>query len=117
MKYRYLLAFPAIFLAFVAHAGFEEQCDLQSVPEHAEVTRTHGVDFFSYPAEQPGDYTGCSYVWLEDGTKLFSSYYTNGKLVWLRGKEPKAREESICFYDAGNLIESKSQNSNQCPAP
>jgi hypothetical protein len=117
MKYKYLLTLPNVFLSFVAYAGFEEQCSLQYAPEDAKVTRTHGVDFFSYPVEQPMDYTGCSYIWLEDGTKLFSSYYTNGSLVWLRGKEPKAKEESICFYESGDLIERKSQNSSHCPTP
>lgn len=117
MKYKYLVTVPAVFLSFVAHAGFEEQCSLQSIPEDAKITRTHGVDFVSYPAEQRVDYTGCSYVWLEDGTKLFSSYYTNGSLVWLRGKEPKAKGESICFYESGKLNERKSQNSSRCPAP
>lgn len=117
MKHMYLAILPAVFLSFVAHAGFEEQCTLQSVPKDANVTRPHGVDFFIYPAEQPADYTGCSYIWLEDGTRLFSSYYTKGSLIWLRGKEPKAKVESICFYESGKLIERKSQNSSRCPAP
>lgn len=98
-----------------AHADYEQQCNLQSAPADAEVIASHGTNFISYPANLPEDHSGCSYMWLEDGRKLFSAYHTEGRLIWMKGKEPKADKETVCFYEAGQLVEEKSKNSAHCP--
>lgn len=52
-------------------------------------------------------------MWLEDGTKLYSMYYQDGEIVWMRGNGPK-EPESICYYANKKLDKKKSKNPDGC---
>jgi hypothetical protein len=77
------------------------------------IVDAHGVNFYSYPEDIPKNFSGCRYMWLEDGTKLYSLYYLNGKIVWTRGNEP-GEDESICYYVQDKIDMKRSKNPGGC---
>jgi hypothetical protein len=88
-------------------------CSMQSAPQRTDMVDTHGVSFYSYPEDIPDNFSGCRYMWLEDGTKLYSLYYLRGEIVWTRGNEP-GEDESICYYVQDKLDMKKSKNPGGC---
>ena len=71
----------------------DPNCDSASVVSEMEgeprVIRTHGADFHVYPASVPENFTGCQVVWLENGHRLITTHFTQGKVTWIKGQEPK----------------------------
>lgn len=76
---------------------YREKCNLEKVPVVTPLKSTHPLDFYSFPEEIPKKYTGCVYMWLPDGEKLYSAYYVEGTLVWSLGHEPGGEEQEIIY--------------------
>lgn len=88
-------------------------CELIAAPEGVRRIPSHGVDLLIFPAKIGESYTGCEVVWLEDGRKLATRYFENGKLVWELGQEPKKKRGFFCRYSQDKLL--KARSSNTCP--
>lgn len=88
-------------------------CSMKSPPNNAELIENHGLSFYSHPMDVSENFSGCRYMWLEDGEKLYSMYYQDGKIVWMRGNKP-GRPESICYYTENKLDRKKSKNPDGC---
>ena len=98
----------------VALADNMQNCDLQTIPKEAKRLPTHGVDFLHYPPLIESSYTGCQITWLEDGYKLSTAYFRNGKVVWLKGQEPNSKKSFYCAFENGVLVKEKSDVA-KCP--
>jgi hypothetical protein len=102
--------------AFISSSTFAtelQNCDLKTIPKSAKPAPAHGASFITYPPQIDSSYSGCQIVWLEDGHKLSTTLFRDGKGVWMKVQEPKGKS-FFCAFDQGVLITKKSDVKN-CP--
>lgn len=98
----------------VAFSNKVPNCDLKTIPSDAKRIFAHGVNFLVFPPVLGSSYTGCQIIWLEDGYKLSTRYFRDGKVVWLKGQEPKSKRSFYCAFEHGALVKEKS-DIEKCP--
>ncbi len=89
-------------------------CELKNPPPGAKRQATFGGEVLTYPPHVGTAYSGCQMAWMDDGELLTTTYYRDGKVISIKGRDPDDNKQFYCAYQDGALLREKS-DANRCP--